>query len=442
MNPPDRPVATRVMLAALVVAVAIGLQLFVPEFPKFLALFTAVLLASYLGGRWLGGAALVVATAFGVFDLMTESEAAYLGGSDFVSLACFVGGSILAIAIVDRHHGSVTRLSRERERLKAALAAANSAVWELSPDGRLYWDENFYRLVGLTAEKTPPATSAFLEMVHPDDRPRMAEARRLMDEHAEPRRVDEYRLTRPDGETVWLENYRTRVSDGGDTFIGITQDITRRKLAEERVQELLREAQHRAKNQFAVIIAVARETRRTTESLAEFEHAFGARLKALSRSNDLLVEGDWRGTSIRTLLIAHLEPFGAEPRCRIEGPKITVTPNCAQYLGMAFHELATNAAKYGALAVESGRISVVWEVDGDAEGAEFNLSWKESGAAPPPETPGSAGFGTKVLMQLVPAALDGRSAREMTPAGFVWRVTAPLASIVDGQKAAAPETIP
>jgi PAS domain S-box-containing protein len=293
-----------------------------------------------------------------------------------------------------------------------------------------------YRLVGLTPEKTPPTASAFLEMVHPDDRPRMAEARRLMDQNTEPRRIDEYRLTRPTGETVWLENHRTRVSNDGDDFIGITQDITRRKLAEERVQELLGEAQHRAKNQFAVVAAIARETRRATQSVADFDRAFGERLKALSRSDDLLVRGDWKGVSIHDLLVAHLEPFAAEARCQISGPEIIATPSAAQYLGMGFHELVTNAAKYGALTDDGGRISVVWELRGDGPDAEFDLTWSEDWSASTPSVTDTAGFGSKVLMQLVPAALNGLSFREMRPRGFLWRLTAPHSRIAEGSEAA------
>jgi PAS domain S-box-containing protein len=352
-----------------------------------------------------------------------------------------VGGAVLAIAIVDRHHESLLRLARERERLKAALAAAKAAVWELSPDGKLYWDENFYRLVGLTPEKTPPATSTFLEMIHPEDRPRMAEARRLMDERQEPSRVDEYRLTRPDGETVWLENHRTRVVDNGDYFIGITQDITRRKLAEERVQALLREAEHRAKNQFSIILSIARETRRTTGTLGEFEEAFGGRLKGLARSHELMVKGDWRGTTIRQLLLAHLEPFAAVARAAIDGPEIVLSPRGAQYLGMAFHELATNAAKYGALSVEKGRLEVTWRVTEVAGENAFSLTWSERGGPPPPAL-SSSGFGSLVLLRLVPAAFGGRSSREMAPTGLVWNVTAPLSGLAETEEDEKPRAAP
>jgi two-component system CheB/CheR fusion protein len=343
-----------------------------------------------------------------------------------VGFACFVAGGALSVAIVHLHERAVARLSRERGRLQVALEAARAAVWELSADGRLFWDENFYRLVGLNPKSTPPDTPTFLAMIHPEDRQRMAEARRLMDAGAEPRRSDEYRLTRPDGEMVWLENHRTRVADrGGEHFIGITQDITRRKRAEERVQALLREADHRAKNQFTVILAVARETRRTVPGAAEFEQAFGARLQALARSHDLMIRGEWKGTTLRELILAHLEPFGADRRSALAGPEVTLPALAAQYLGMAFHELATNAAKHGALAAKGGAIRVTWEIRTGAEGPELLLIWAESGA-PPAGPEAIAGFGTKVLMELAPAALSGRADRRLTADGLTWTLVAPL----------------
>jgi PAS domain S-box-containing protein len=431
MKPLGRPLL-RVSISALLVAAAIALQILLPTLPPFIALLPAVLLAAFIGGRWVGAGALLATTSFAIEENLRGQGG--IGDGDLLALAFFVAVGILSIILVDLHHKTVTRLSREQHRLKAALAAANAAVWEISPDGTLFWDEDFYRLVGLEPGATPPATATFLAMVHPEDRARMAAARRLMDEGIEPPRIDEYRLTRPDGKTIWLENHRRRFSDGGNYFIGITQDITRRKRAEDRVQALLREADHRAKNQFAVIMAVARETSRTTQGAAAFEEAFGSRLKALARSHDLMIRGDWQGTTLRELILAHLEPFGADDKCELAGPDITLAASAAQYLGMAFHELATNAAKHGSLGTEAGTISIAWEIVGNAPEAEFALTWTEHGA-PAPTASGADGFGTKVLLQLVPATLAGTASRELTVDGLIWTIAAPLSALVEGDAA-------
>ena len=313
-------------------------------------------------------------------------------------------------------------------RLRAALEAAKAAVWELSPEGKLYWDENFYQLVGLDPSETPPSTETFVAMIHPEDRPRLTEARRLMNEGEDPPRLDEYRLTRPTGETVWLENHRTRVQDGGTYFIGITQDVTRRKLAEERVQTLLQESDHRAKNQLAVVAAIARETNRAVADPSRFEEAFGARLQGLARSHDLMVKGDWKGTTLRELAFAHVEPFCALDRCNIDGPEVTLSAPAAQYLGMAFHELATNAVKYGALGVNGGSLELTWRLAGNGEHRTLHLDWRERGG---PDVSGShgKGFGSKVLHTLVPAALGGRSDRRFGSEGHDWTFEAPLAAV-------------
>jgi PAS domain S-box-containing protein len=426
MQPNGGTLPARACLSALAVAAAAAFHLLLPELPRFLLLLPAILLAAFIGGKWMGGAALLAAALFVALERLARVGA--IDAWDAVGLACFLAAGILSIGVVDLYHKAVARLSRERHRLRVALEAAGAALWELSADGHLFWDENFYRLVGLDPTKTPPATPTFLEMIHPDDRARMAEARRLMDERREPRRSDEYRLTRPDGETIWLENHRTRLPDSGDHFIGITQDITRRKHAELRVQALLREADHRAKNQLTVIMAVARETSRTTDTAAEFEEAFGVRLKALARSHDLMLKGDWQGTTLRELVLAHVMPFGAETRCEVSGPDIIVSASAAQYLGMAFHELATNAAKHGSLLSDRGTIRVAWEVRENPAEPELALTWTESGG-PSPSDGKPAGFGTKVLLQLAPAALLGRAHRELTPEGLRWTLVAPLRAI-------------
>jgi PAS domain S-box-containing protein len=411
-------------LAVLLVLAAVVLQQLFPRLPPFATLLTAILLACFLSGRNAGIVALVVATIFAIYRATKAPTDTIVW--EIIGIVCFLLGGSLCVLVIHFYEASVDRLRRERRRLDAALKAANAAIWELSPDRRLYWDENFYNLVGLDARVDPPTTPRFLQMIDPEHRERMAEARRQMDRGEEPKPLDEYRLTRPDGRVVWLENHRIRISDGGTYFIGITQDITRRKLAEKRVKGLLREAAHRAKNQFAVILAMAREARQEVQSADEFHEVFGARLQALARSHDLLVSGDWKGASIRELLMTHLEPFGAASRCDANGADFTITARAAQYLGMAFHELATNALKHGALASDDGRIAATWNIKGD----DFTFVWKEKGAATG-ETAKTGGFGTKVLSSLAPAGLSGTSHTEFEADGMRWTITAPIWAVME-----------
>lgn len=423
-----RPLSRLVAIAA-ILAAGILIPIWFPLVSPFATLVPTVLLCAFLGGPWFGSAALVVATAYVAYAALgkTSGDASK---QELVDLAFLLIGGVAAILVVYHRDKAVGHQLHVRRRLESALKAANAAVWELSPDGNLYWDENFYALVGLAPEDAPPETARFLAMVHPEDRHRMAEARRLMDAGVAPKLNDEYRLIRPNGDIVWLSNHRTKVSDERNYFIGITQDITRRKMAEEQVRTLMREAAHRAKNQFSVILAMARETGQTSQTAKEFVNVFAARLRALSRSHDLLVGADWKGAGLRDLLAAQLEPFGASARCEMAGPDLRLSPAAAQYLGMAFHELATNAAKYGALAVQEGRIRVLWRISEDDNDPVFHLTWTETGG-PAPLPVHADGFGTKVLSRLTPSALSGTSELTMTPPGVTWSLRAPLSAVRD-----------
>lgn len=427
----SRPVSFVITSAA--VALAIGLQLLIPALPPFIFLFPAVWLAAYFGGATAGTAAILIASVFTV-----ARQTAFADGQfdrwEGLSLLAFLGGSGLAVVLVHRYQAALRRLDRERLRLRTVLRAANAATWEIDPKGRLTWDENFYALVGLDPQVTPPTTDTFLAMVHPDDRERMAAARRAIDAGKDFSPFDEYRLIRAGREMVWLENHRTRTDDAGGRYvIGITQDVTRRKLAEEKVQLLLREASHRAKNQFAVIQAIARETMRSTGPEA-FDAAFSQRLAALARSHDLLVRGNQNGIDLRDLVTAHLAPFGAGARAALTGPELIISANAAQYLGMAFHELSTNATKYGALSVETGGVDVTWSIEASPGGDSVIVVWQERGG-PRVNVPNTSGFGSIVLVRLAPRALMGEAKIFAEPDGLRWWFTAPYDAVTSEPQA-------
>jgi PAS domain S-box-containing protein len=418
-GPGRRTVRYAGAFAVLVTAGAV--QLLFPQLPPFVVLYPAVAVCAVLGGVAAGVLGVLAALAFAV-----ARTAATAWPPDAWALAALLafalGGSIL-VAVVAAYQRASSYFRHERQRLKAALQAANAAVWEIDANGKLTWDENFYRLVGLEPHTTPPTTEAFLAMVNADDRSKMAAAREAIDAGLPPRPIDEYRLHRPDGTTVWLENHRSRGADGGRHYIGITQDITRRKQAEERIVVLLREAAHRAKNQFAVIQAIARETARGSDVGDAFYQAFVARIHALAKTHDLLVKGDWHRTTLHELLTAHWAPFGVEERCKVDGAPISVSAAAAQQLGLAFHELTTNAIKHGALA-DSGTVLVTWTIAEE----QFHLKWVESGVGKKPEF-ASRGFGSRVLTTIVASALLGESNLSAAEQGLIWSLKAPLTSI-------------
>ena len=153
------------------------------------------------------------------------------------------------------------------------------------------------------------------------------------------------------------------------------------------------------------------------------------RIMSLARSHDLLVHADWSGAPLDALVRTQVELLSEPQRFDISGPAVVLQPNAVQYLGIALHELATNAGKYGALAGEDGRVSVEWGFDTGPDGNRtLHLAWTEHGG-PPVEPPRREGFGKIVLEKVTPAALRGRGKMDYPTAGLVWRLEAPAAQI-------------
>jgi PAS domain S-box-containing protein len=418
-----------VLIALGLVALAVLIKLLLPGLPPFLTLFPATLLGAFLGGRWGGLISLAGCTLAAAYFLHAYAPRSDDEAWRTVSLISFVLVGALIVFIVGLLDTSVARLQRERRRLDVALKAAGAGIWEIYPDGTLYWDQNFYHLVGLEVQAKPPSADLFLGMVHPDDRERMANARALMDAGHQPVDLDEYRLIRPDGTTVWLANHRAWVDADGRYFIGFSQDITQRKAAQKQIKSLMAELAHRVKNQYSVILAMVRETNSQSRGKDEMVALITSRIHALSRSHDLLVHGNWQGADLRELLLTHIEAFGMSERVSLVGPELVLLPNAAQYLGLAIHELATNSAKHGAFSTRSGRVDLSWSIDMSRPvQSQFQLAWRETGG-PPPTSTQTKGFGSKVLERLTPAALSGSSRLNLAPTGLIWELQAAAASV-------------
>lgn len=242
---------------------------------------------------------------------------------------------------------------------------------------------------------------------------------------------------RKDGSLVPVSLTVSPIRGRGGKIVGaskIARDISAAKESERRIRLLLREVNHRVKNQFAVILSMIRETNQHASTPAEFEAKVRERIMALSRSHDLLVTSEWAGASLFELIGEHLAPFGHEDRISLAGPMVSLQPNAVQNLGMAFHELGTNSAKYGALAYPSGHISVTWRLGANAEGElEFALTWEETSehepAAPEAES-ARKGFGSVVLKRVAPQSLNGSAVLERTPGRLSWTLTAPADRVV------------
>ena len=227
----------------------------------------------------------------------------------------------------------------------------------------------------------------------------------------------------------WYDIHIEPLRDLSGTTVGLTGavvDVTERKENEQHLRLLMRELTHRSKNLLAVIQAMARQTARHAGSIDDFVEFFSARLQALSRSHDLLVQESWHGASltdmVRSQLRHHLDSESAQ--VSIRGPNIFLKPEAAQNIGLALHELSTNAAKYGALSVPGGRVEISWARRMAEAGGGFELSWRESGG-PPVTEPKARGFGSLVIERNLARGLDGTVELSFAATGVVCNVSVP-----------------
>jgi two-component sensor histidine kinase len=275
-----------------------------------------------------------------------------------------------------------------------------------------------------------------MERIHPEDRPAAeAELRGCFAVPSRERYELEYRVRRADGGWAWAWDRGRVVRDPRSGLVlralGGTLDITARRLAEERQMLLMREVDHRGKNALAVVRAALRLTR--SEDANAYRAAIEGRIDALARAQSLLAETGWTGSGLRHLLEATLQPFVAAvaaPQAVLEGPEVELSAGATQPMTMVFHELATNATKYGALSAPDGVLRVTWSLGP----GEMLLRWEESGGPPVAGGPARKGFGSRVVDATVRGQLGGAVAWHWRPAGLVVELAVPAGKLVAGER--------
>ncbi len=218
-------------------------------------------------------------------------------------------------------------------------------------------------------------------------------------------------------------------------LIAAQVDIDERKRHEEQITLLLREINHRSKNMLSVVQAIARQT--AAASPDDFIDRFAERIEALAASQDLLVKNDWRGVDLQELARSQLGHFQdlVDKRIELRGPPLLISASAAQAIGMALHELATNAGKYGALSDGCGRVEVVWRLERGKDGETFVISWRERGG-PPVTAPVRAGFGSTVLCQVAKESLEAKVELNYASTGLVWRLQCRAGEVIDSSHSA------
>jgi len=212
----------------------------------------------------------------------------------------------------------------------------------------------------------------------------------------------------------------------------LEQHDRERNEREAHVRLIMRELSHRSKNLLAIVLAIARQTARHTKSFGEFETRFNARIQALADAHDLLVEQQWGGASLGDLVSAQLAAFGMEKIvCR--GERVILRAEAVQNVALALHELATNASKYGALSVPTGKVEIDWTLEPGEDGRQnLRLTWRESGG-PPVKAPEQKGFGCFVLERVTVNAL-GEGGIEFDEGGITWTCIIHPEHLVDGKQ--------
>ena len=316
------------------------------------------------------------------------------------------------------------RLRRSEDRRSIALSAGDMGSWEVDlATGQIEWDDGPYRIFGVDPASFVPTVERVEAMMHPDDREKSALASILASSPA--RFQTEFRIVRPSGELRWCYGAGIILSDPAgkaQRMTGVTVDITERKRAEERQALLAREVDHRAKNTLAVVLSMLRLTRAPT--IDAFIATIEGRVHALAATHNLLSATRWEGAELGKIVDEEMAPYHASHRRRVNtgGPRVILLPATAQAVALALHELATNAAKYGAFSTDTGTLGVTWRTDGDT----MLLDWTESGG-PPTVEPARLGLGLTIVRSSIEAQFRGAVIYDWRPDGLRCRLTIPVA---------------
>ncbi len=232
---------------------------------------------------------------------------------------------------------------------------------------------------------------------------------------------------RKDGVLVDVSITVSPIRDQTGTVIGaskIARDIRERKQAQARQELLTKEIHHRTKNLFAVVISVVMRSFAGKQTVLEAKEAVVGRLRSLAETQDLLINNDWHGAALSDVIEREMKPYS--DRVSAQGPRVLLKSKAAQNFALALHELATNAAKYGALSNSSGHIAISWQADEPSD--HFTFRWLERGGPRVSQPPGR-GFGSAVLEQVIAQHFDAAAHMDFDAQGVTYQVTCSLSAL-------------
>src|SRR5215468_3165929 len=360
-------------LALVAVGVATALRVALDPYvvgAQFITFFPAIVITTVIGGFGAGLLCAVLSTAAADFFVLSPRWSFSVDDpANVADLLLFGPLASYLVIVIARMRFAIEREQAEanKDRLQLALDAAQLGWWQYDPLNRaaLWWDRRSKEIYDVAENRTD--IEEFTKRVHPDDVERVWVAIEAALDPTDPKPYAiEYRVRRGNGEVRWVQAHGLTYYEGASherravSMVGTAQDITERKHREEREHLLMREISHRAKNMLSVVHAIAQQT--SIQNPEDFIARFGERIQALAANQDLLIQHEWKGVEIGDLVHAQLAPFSALFGSRIvmHDPKLRLKAASAQAIGLALHELATNAGKYGALSTDRGRVDISW----------------------------------------------------------------------------------
>jgi PAS domain S-box-containing protein len=328
---------------------------------------------------------------------------------------------------------SNARLHESERQLRLATEAAEVGIWDVDNVAEtLYWPPRVKAMFGISPD-VPVSMADFFAGLHPDDREAVTKAYESACDPTQRAMYDvEYRaIGKEDGVVRWVAAKGQGIFDVNGKcvrVIGTALDVTGRKEAEEQQNLLAREVDHRARNALAVIQSIIRLTR--ARNVDDYVAAIEGRIKALARAHTLLSDTRWHGADLATLVGEELAPYRTGDKVNIDGPDISLQPSTAQGLALALHELATNAAKHGALSSVKGKVSLSWRLQPDA----LIFDWVESGG-PQIERPTTRSFGLRVIRASIEQQLNGKTKFDWDPGGLRCSFWIPRHAMVKAREA-------
>jgi PAS domain S-box-containing protein len=350
-------------------------------------------------------------------------------------LALALCAYVLAALFAERRHHEAA-IAESEARLQEALTAGvvTTFVWDVDP-GSSQRSANAWQILGFDPRQTF-SPSNFLSRVHPDDRERFKALVRGVNPERPGYEVS-FRFKHPDGREVWLEETAKAEFDAIGRLVrlkGLTVDVTARKRSEDQQSLLIAALDYRVKNLLARIAGVAKHTRQGNGSLDEYIQVLDRRIQSMADAHALLSQNRWDGVDLAELVRRQLAPSATDTNATIDGPNVTITVAAAQALAMVFHELATNAAKYGALSTPHGRVEVNWSRGPGEDAARLSIEWREIGGPTVAASP-DCRYGVSIIRDLIPHELGGSVDLAFASRGVRCKIDIPLEAERDERRA-------